>query len=594
MSWLASIGQRAREAAGAVGNVGVTARAALNSVTSFADDRARRIGQALHARVTGRGHSIDDAVARVERAVVECVPAQRPAMLRRWLAALRASSSAPSAPSNDETEATKASGKDGDVDTSNESSAAESSKESSDSADSSGKEKEWASLEVAEKEKPDAARAGGEQDVASTPGGLANAPSPINAFGLLDAGGVGDAALTFFEEPSTLGAVPDDPTVPGSIPDDVESALTFRDVVLRSKALEKLADTYVDAPSSGDVETALFVELLAQTLMIETSEMDEEGDGGSDAMESDSSVTLAAKFAALQAAAADAVRAHDAEVQLGDAELRAMLTAAVGSAKKVAGVEALYSRERALERELVKICTVANVGGELGGLVALLGCRGVPSNGDESAVGDESSESSNDAKKTPPPKSPGGGKDSSVGFAAPELAAATRRAVDVARRAHESASARAQRLDAEHGETPTAEASRHLRSANETLERASADVANLSKDSSAQVRLLCLFPHLYGQFYLHLVLFTVNSSRKRRGSGRKSPPSSPPPKPPSSPRLTASRNERRSCVRNWRGSAPRLTTPRSEPASRPRRNGEFLFIFVRAIRVTLCFVLQGV
>jgi hypothetical protein len=498
MSWLASIGQRAREAAGAVGNVGVTARAALNSVTSFADDRARRIGQALHARVTGRGHSIDDAVARVERAVVECVPAQRPAMLRRWLAALRASSSAPSAPSNDD-DAAKVSSKE-DVDTSNESSAAES-KESSDSADSSGKEKEWASLEVAEKEKPDAARAGGEQDVASTPGGLANAPSPINAFGLLDAGGVGDAALTFFEEPSTLGGVPDDPTVPGSIPDDVESALTFRDVVLRSKALEKLADTYVDAPSSGDVETALFVELLAQTLMIETSEMDEEGDGGSSAMESDSSVnTLAAKFAALQAAAADAVRAHDAEVQLGDAELRAMLTAAVGSAKKVAGVEALYSRERALERELVKICTVANVGGELGGLVALLGCRGVPSNGDESVGFDESSVFSNDAKKTPPPKSPGGGKDSSVGFAAPELAAATRRAVDVARRAHESASARSQRLDAEHGETPTAEASRHLRSANETLERASADVANLSKDSSAQVHLLVLLLFPYGQF----------------------------------------------------------------------------------------------
>ena len=496
MSWLASIGQRAREAAGAVGNVGVTARAALNSVTSFADDRARRIGQALHARVTGRGHSIDDAVARVERAVVECVPAQRPAMLRRWLAALRASSSAPSAPSNDETEA-KASGKE-DVDTSNESSAAESSKESSDSADSSGKEKEWASLEVAEKEKPDAARAGGEQDVASTPGGLANAPSPINAFGLLDAAGVGDASLTFFEEQSS-GAVPDDPTVPGSNPDDVESALTFRDVVLRSKALEKLADTYVDAPSSGDVETALFVELLAQTLMIETSEMDEEGDGGSDAMDPGSSVKLAAKFAALQAAAADAVRAHDAEVQLGDAELRAMLTAAVGSAKKVAGVEALYSRERALERELVKICTVANVGGELGGLVALLGCRGVPSDGDESVGVDESSKSSNDAKKTTPPKSPGGGKDSSNGFAAPELAAATRRAVDVARRAHESASARAQRLDAEHGETPTAEASRHLRSANETLERASADVANLSKDSSAQVRLLVLFLFPYGQ-----------------------------------------------------------------------------------------------
>jgi hypothetical protein len=178
-----------------------------------------------------------------------------------------------------------------------------------------------------------------------------------------------------------------------------------------------------------------------------------------------------------------------------------MLTAAVGSAKKVAGVEALYSRERALHRELVKICEVANVGGELGGLVALLGCRGVPSNGDESVGVDGSSESLNDAKKTTPPKSPGGGgKDSSNGFAAPELAAATRRAVDVARRAHESASARAQRLDAEHGETPTAEASRHLRSANETLERASADVANLSKDSSAQVRLLLLLLFPYGQF----------------------------------------------------------------------------------------------
>ena len=37
-------------------------------------------------------------------------------------------------------------------------------------------------------------------------------------------------------------------TVPGSIPDDVESALTFRDVVLRSKALEKLADTYSYEP----------------------------------------------------------------------------------------------------------------------------------------------------------------------------------------------------------------------------------------------------------------------------------------------------------------------------------------------------------
>ena len=93
MSWLVSIGQRAREAAGAVGNVGGAARAALSSVTSFADDRARRLGQAVRARVLhGRYVMMDDAVARLERAVAECEPAQRPAMLRRWLAAIRATS----------------------------------------------------------------------------------------------------------------------------------------------------------------------------------------------------------------------------------------------------------------------------------------------------------------------------------------------------------------------------------------------------------------------------------------------------------------------------------------------------------------------
>ena len=99
MSWLVSIGQRAREAAGAVGNVGGAARAALSSVTSFADDRARRLGQAVRARVLhGRHVVMDDAVARLERAVAECEPAQRPAMLRRWLTAIRATSEPTSEP----------------------------------------------------------------------------------------------------------------------------------------------------------------------------------------------------------------------------------------------------------------------------------------------------------------------------------------------------------------------------------------------------------------------------------------------------------------------------------------------------------------
>ena len=87
------------------------------------------------------------------------------------------------------------------------------------------------------------------------------------------------------------------------------------------------------------------------------------------------------------------------------------------------------------------------------------------------------------------------------GFAAPELAAATRRAVDVARTAHESAHARRVRLDAESSPGPspgpspggpgrsnaTAEALGTLRAAAETLERAGADVDVLSRESRAQL-----------------------------------------------------------------------------------------------------------
>ena len=86
------------------------------------------------------------------------------------------------------------------------------------------------------------------------------------------------------------------------------------------------------------------------------------------------------------------------------------------------------------------------------------------------------------------------------GFAAPELAAATRRAVDVARTAHESAHARRVRLDAELSGTvsgsgsggpgrsnATAEALGTLRAAAETLTRAGADADALRLESRAQL-----------------------------------------------------------------------------------------------------------
>ena len=493
MSWLVSIGQRAREAAGAVGNVGGAARAALSSVTSFADDRARRLGQAVRARVLHVRHvMMDDAVARLERAVAECEPAQRPAMLRRWLTAIRATSEPTSEPTTTTTtndvSADEASGVDETKCDKNETCGDD---EAEAAAASTGDADKWASLEVAAGERADAARAGAEQDSAAA--GLARgAPSPVDAFGLLPSDG---ASVTFRDEGGD--------SLQGAVEGAVEgAALTFRDVVLRSGALEALVLSYVDAPSSGDVETSLLVELLRDALMFDVRGV--QGEGAVEGAEGGASLAASSLVASL-AAATDAIRAQgDAEVQLGAAELRAVLAAAIKSAKKIGGVEALANRERRLRRELASIARAAR-GGALGAggadLAAALADLAAGQDEEderrsEKDRGGEEEESLQDVKRPERSERSEGG-----GFAAPELAAATRRAVDVARTAHESAHARRVRLDAElsgsvsgsgSGSGPgrsnaTAEALGTLRAAAETLTRAGADADALRLESRAQL-----------------------------------------------------------------------------------------------------------
>ena len=483
MSWLVSIGQRAREAAGAVGNVGGAARAALSSVTSFADDRARRLGQAVRARVLhGRYVMMDDAVARLERAVAECEPAQRPAMLRRWLAAIRATS--------EPTSETPTTTNDAPADDASGADETKRDDKNDDDAAAAGDADKWASLEVAAGERADAARAGAEQDSAAAPS--RGAHSPVDAFGLLPSDG---AAAPIRDE----GDAFEGDVVEGAV--EGAAALTFRDVVLRSGALEALVLSYVDAPSSGDVETSLLVELLHDALMFDVDEDDDVEE--SVVVEGGASRSAASRLVASLAAATDAIRAQgDAEVQLGAAELRAVVAAAVGAAKKIGGVEALANRERRLRRELASIARAARDGAFGAGgadLAAALADLAGGVDEDERRSG-RSEKDREDGREEGSPT--GKRLERSEGFAAPELAAATRRAVDVARTAHESAHARRVRLDAELSGSvsgasasgagagrsdATAEALGALRAAAETLARAGADADVLSRQSRAQL-----------------------------------------------------------------------------------------------------------
>lgn len=206
------------------------------------------------------------------------------------------------------------------------------------------------------------------------------------------------------------------------------------------------------------------------------------------------------------AEASAALLKHAAEVQLGNAELTAMLAAAVGAVKSISGVETLQSREAKLLADLEEIAILGGIkglvvgggdgagdgigGGGEGGEAGAAAGGGEDGGGGgavasplpsptKTAMPSSMSSSSNAADFTgvlsPPPST------------TPELAAATRKAVDLCRAIHEAAAARALRLDAEASHSPMSEALKVLRGAGETLEKAKIDVAALSEDSRTQL-----------------------------------------------------------------------------------------------------------
>ena len=187
-------------------------------------------------------------------------------------------------------------------------------------------------------------------------------------------------------------------------------------------------------------------------------------------------------------AASAAILSHTAEVQLGNQELVAMLAAAVGAVKHISGVETLQSREAKLLADLEEVAVAGGVRG--------LGFGHVSA--DEGAEKSDGTTAHAGGSSPSSPKGPSSmtgsanaadftGVLSPAPFTTPEVAAATRRAVDLCRAIHEAAAARALRLDAEGAHSPMSEALKVLRAAGETLEKAKTDVAALSEDSRTQL-----------------------------------------------------------------------------------------------------------
>ena len=202
----------------------------------------------------------------MEKAARECQPAERPAMLRRWLAALRMQEGWHDTPNDRPGAPGRTPGKDaaaetpvgtdaaegeggratapGGVDGAPTDAAAALTAGAAAAADQfapPSPDQDWDSLNLEKSESRDAAQAGADQDSA-TVGGGANA----SKYGLDDA--MRNSRLFFYEEGS------DEP-------------LTFRDVVLRSRTLEHLVNSYVAVPCATAVEASLLTEIFTRLLM---------------------------------------------------------------------------------------------------------------------------------------------------------------------------------------------------------------------------------------------------------------------------------------------------------------------------------------
>lgn len=207
------------------------------------------------------------------------------------------------------------------------------------------------------------------------------------------------------------------------------------------------------------------------------------------------------------AEASAALLKHSEEVQLGNAELTAMLAAAVGAIKSISGVETLQSRETRLLAELEQVAILGGIAGLLKGSQASLVSVGAVAEAAAGGSVDGFSLAEGRQLSTTQPimGGSGGGERVTVGgapeavadstgtsasagsTATPEVAAATRQAVDLCRAVHAAASARTLRLNAEGAHSPMCEALKVLRGAGDTLEKAKIDVSALGEDSRTQL-----------------------------------------------------------------------------------------------------------
>ena len=285
--------------------------------------------------------------------------------------------------------------------------------------------------------------------------------------------------------------------------DDESDVFDFRDVLLRSRCLENLVASFVVEPAADDDEARLFLKLVDALVWDASSEKssDETSEPGVDSRISSSLVACVARAGA---ALRDPKRT--AEVQLGDDALVAMLSAGAGSVKKIGAAETLLRRERRLRRALE-----ANAGAVrlLSHEASASSSRGAGAGREKTSV--SGAEGSTDSTNAPSPtrssleeeiRQTRSADDDDVKKIVVEknadhvvravtptstLAAATRLGVDLSRRAHDHAAARALRLAAESELAPTEDALVRCRASLETLAHASTDVAGLSEQSRARL-----------------------------------------------------------------------------------------------------------
>ena len=282
---------------------------------------------------------------------------------------------------------------------------------------------------------------------------------------------------------------------------DDDETFDFRDVLLRSRCLENLVGSFARVPARDDAEAGAFAELV-DALVWQGGEPAYEKPAEEEPAEEESSeekTSVAALLVSGVARAGAALRhpKRAAEVQLGDDALVEMLAACAGSVKRVGAAETLRRREvrlraagdanaaavRALSAE-ARDPRHARVSASVSHPYEASEKSETSSNREDVSPTTEETKKTNDADAETS-SNLSLNFDPSVRLARPTsaLAAATRLGVDLARRAHDHAAARATRLAAESELAPTADALARCRASLETLARASSDVAGLSEQS---------------------------------------------------------------------------------------------------------------